>query len=300
MFAPGSVGYRHLFGVAYRVLGSVHDAEDAVQEGFARWQALTPAERDAVREPLAWLTRVVGRVCLDVLGSARSRREAGAGIWLPEPLIGSVGAVAHGSAAPVDPADAVSMDESVTLALLVAMEQLTPAERVSLILHDVFGVPFAEVAEVVARTPEACRQLATSARRRLRSGPRETVAGPARDAVVTAFARACAAGDLEGLVAVLDPDVVSRADGGVHIRAARRPVVGAAAVAQYLLGVTARQQRHSADLRPSVEPVNGRTGVVVRDRDAVVAVVDLAVGDDGRIREIAMVVDPDKLTQTEA
>ena len=128
------------------------------------------------------------------------------------------------------------------MALLVAMEQLSPAERVSLILHDVFGVPFAEIADIVGRTPEASRQLATSARRNIRRQPRFDVQGAERDRVVLAFAKACRDGDVEALAAVLDPNVVSRADGGTVVTVARKPVVGAVAVARYLLGVLTRRQ----------------------------------------------------------
>ena len=293
MFERGSSEYRQLFGVAYRILSSVHDAEDAVQEGFERWQRLTADERAAIREPVAWLTRVIGRICLDELKSARFRRESYVGIWLPEPLIGESFSITR-PVASVDPHDAVSLDESITLALLVAMEQLTPPERVSLILHDVFGMPFSEIGEIVGRTADACRQLATSARRNVRSRPRFDVNGFERDAVVGAFARACMDGDLEALAAVLDPDVVSRADGGEHIHAARKTVRGANAVAAYLLGVLAQQRNRTVDVVPSLESVNGRTGIVLRHGPNIIAVVDLAVT-DGSVREIAMVVNPEKI-----
>jgi RNA polymerase sigma-70 factor, ECF subfamily len=296
MFERGSDGYRQLFGVAYRILGSAHDAEDAVQEGFARWQDLTPEQRDLVREPIAWLTRVVSRICLDQLGSARARREKYTGIWLPEPLLGSAAALPLNAVGSVDPADAVSLDESVSLALLTAMEQLTPPERVSLILHDVFAMPFGEIGAITGRTPEACRQLASTARRHVRSGPRFDVQGSERDQVVRAFAQACLDGDLARLATVLDDDVVSRADGGGHIRAARRTVVGADAVARYLLGVIVKQRQRSTSVAASIEEVNGRSGIVMRDGRTIVAVVDLAIAGD-RVREIALVVNPEKLAE---
>jgi RNA polymerase sigma-70 factor (ECF subfamily) len=296
MFARSSDGYRQLFAVGYRILGSAHDAEDAVQEAFARWQDLTQEQRDLVREPIAWLTRVVSRICLDQLRSARARRESYTGIWLPEPLLGAATALPGGAAAAVDPADAVSLDESVSMALLVTLEQLTPAERVSLIMHDVFGMPFAEIAQIVGRTPDACRQLASTARKQVRQQPRFEVNGPERDRVVQAFAQACADGDLAKLAAVLDPDVVSRADGGGHVRAARRTVVGADAVARYLLGVMDKQRRQGASMAASVEQVNGRSGIVVRDAENIVAVVDLGVVGQ-RVQQIALVVNPDKLVE---
>lgn len=294
MLGPNSDGYRQLFGVAYRILGSAHDAEDAVQEGLARWQDLGAVQQGMVREPLAWLTRVVSRICLDQLGSARARRETYTGIWLPEPLLGSTSWAGQRSS--VDPAEAVTLDESVSLALLIAMEQLTPPERVSLILHDVFGMPFGEIADIVGRTPEACRQLATTARRNVRARPRFDVQGRERDEVVAAFAQACLDGDLEKLATVLDPDVVSRADGGEHVHAARRSIVGAQAVAHYLLGVLNKQRARRGVLTASIEPVNGRSGIVMRDGDTLVGVLDLAIV-EGRIREIAIQVNPEKLVE---
>ncbi|MET1043198.1 MAG: RNA polymerase sigma factor SigJ [Microbacteriaceae bacterium] len=291
VFAPGSAEYRQLFGVSYRLLGSTHDAEDAVQEALARWQELTPEQRAEVREPVAWLTTVVSRISLDVLGSARARRESYTGIWLPEPVLGAsaIDGPPHPSFA--DPEDAVTLDESVSLALLVAMEQLTPGERVSLILHDVFGLPFAEIAEIVGRSPDACRQLASTARRHVRAGRRFEVPGPERDRVVQAFAAACLGGDIRGLVAVLDPDVVSRADGGGQVNAARRVLRGADAVSRYLLGLVSK---YGTGVTGSIELVNGRSGIVMRAGDALMGVMDLGVV-DGRVAEIAFVVNPEKL-----
>ena len=153
---------RRLIGVAYRLLGSVADAEDAVQETYARWYAMSPEQRDAIETPGAWLTTVASRICLDVLGSARVRRERYVGEWVPEPVPGGA-EWANGpwGGAPADPADRVTLDESISMAFLVVLESMTPAERVSFILHDVFRYSFAEVAEVVGRTPAACRQLAS-------------------------------------------------------------------------------------------------------------------------------------------
>ena len=292
---------RRLLGVAYRMLGSLHDAEDAVQEGLVRWEQLGPDGRAQVREPAAWLTTVVSRVCLDALGSARARRERYTGVWLPEPVPGAAGfggaALVGGALGPApgpDPADVVTLEESVSLALLVAMEQLSAAERVALILHDAFGTPFDDVAEVVGRTPQACRQLASSARRHLRAQPRYAASGPERDAVVAAFARACEDGDLEALARVLDPGVVVRSDGGGVVSAARRPVEGGEKVARFVLGLFAKQAATGVPATVAAEPVNGRTGLVVHVGGVVAAVVDLAVA-DGAIREIAVVVAPDKL-----
>ncbi|WP_166880274.1 RNA polymerase sigma factor SigJ [Salinibacterium sp. ZJ450] len=291
VFTPGSAEYRQLFGVSYRLLGSSHDAEDAVQEGLARWQELSAEQQAEIREPVAWLTTVVSRISLDVLGSARARRESYTGIWLPEPVLGPAGITDLPQSRFVDPEDSVSLDESVSLALLVAMEQLTPGERVSLILHDVFGLPFAEIADIVGRSPDACRQLASTARRHVRAGRRFEVPGPERDRVVQAFAAACLGGDIRNLVAVLDPDVVSRADGGEHVHAARRTLVGADAVARYLLGL---MSKYGAGVSAAIELVNGRSGIVMRAGGAVTGVIDLGVV-DGRVAEIALVVNPEKL-----
>jgi RNA polymerase sigma-70 factor (ECF subfamily) len=164
-----------LLGLCYRMLGTVADAEDAVQETYVRWLRLSDEERTAIRNPGAWLTRVAGRVCLDMLGSARARRERYVGEWLPEPVPGDSPLAAS---VPVDPIDRVTLDDSVSMALLVLLESLTPAERVAFVLHDVFAVPFGEIAETVGRSPEAVRQLASQARRPGASlGPIETPDG---------------------------------------------------------------------------------------------------------------------------
>ena len=161
---------RQLINLTYRLLGSLAEAEDAVQETYARWYAMSGQQQDAIESPGAWLTTVASRICLNLLGSARARRETYVGEWIPEPLPDRTEWITGrpgGTAA--DPADRVTLDESVSMAFLVVLESMTPAERVALILHDVFGYSFAEVAEIVGRTPAACRQLASSARRRIRA-----------------------------------------------------------------------------------------------------------------------------------
>src|SRR5215472_6860435 len=159
---------RQLINLTYRLLGSLAEAEDAVQETYARWYGLSRQDRAGIASPGAWLTTVASRICLDLLGSARARRERYVGEWIPEPLPerSEWSSVAR-SATGVDPADQITLDESVSMAFLVVLEAMTPAERVAFILHDVFRYPFAEVAEIVGRTPAACRQLASSARRRV-------------------------------------------------------------------------------------------------------------------------------------
>ncbi|MCP9969707.1 sigma-70 family RNA polymerase sigma factor [Actinomadura madurae] len=157
---------RRLINLAYRLLGSLAEAEDVVQETYVRWYAMSRQEQDAIESPGAWLTTVAGRICLDLLRSARVRRERYVGEWLPEPLPERTERAGEPTA---DPADRITLDESISMAFLVVLESMTPAERVAFVLHDVFRYPFAEVAEIVGRTPVACRQLASSARRRLRS-----------------------------------------------------------------------------------------------------------------------------------
>ena len=295
-FAPGDPEYRHLFGVAYRLLGSAQDAEDAIQDGLIRWQQLSETDRGLIREPLAWLTRVVSRICLDQLGSARARREQYAGIWLPEPLPGPGDPlVSDGTAAAAsDPADAVTRDESVSMALLLVMEQLSPGERVALVLHDVFGLPFGEIGRIVDRSPDACRQLASTARRHIRSRPRFTASGPERDRVVAAFAQACMGGDLGALAEVLDPDVVSRGDGGGVVPAGTRPIHGLVRVARLLTGLRRSGLIPDAGIAWELAPINGQTGIVVLNHGTVYAVIDVAVR-DGLVAELATVVAPDKL-----
>ena len=281
-----AVDRARLQATAFRLLGTRADAEDAVQEAYARYYRLDPVERAAVRNPAGWLTTVVGRVCLDVLGSARARRERYVGPWLPEPLPGS-----PTSSAPVDPAERVTLDDEVTSALMVVLETLTPAERVAFVLHDVFGLSFREVADVVGRTPEACRTLASAARRDLRERRVRDASPEGHDRVVRGFALACATGDLAALLPLLDPDVTLRSDGGGVVSAARNPVHGADRVARFLLGLLTKDP----SLEPSLEPVEGRTGVVLRSAGSVVAVATFHVVSDV-VEDVWIVVNPEKLT----
>lgn len=279
---------RHLLALGYRMLGTVADAEDAVQETYVRWYRLSEAERAEVRNPAAWLTRVAGRVCLDMLGSARARRERYVGEWLPEPVPGESPIAAS---VPLDPLDRATLDDSVSTALLVVLEALTPAERVAFVLHDVFGVPFAEIAETVGRTPDAARRLASQARRRVRERRAGAASRAEHDAVARAFATATATGDLAALVAVLDPDVVLRADGGGRVSAARRPVLGADRVARFLLGLPHLQP--DARVEPTLT-ADGLGFLVTVDGRAD-AVFSLAVA-RGRVTDVFIVRNPDKLT----
>ena len=172
---------RRLINLGYRLLGSLAEAEDAVQETYARWYALPREQQDAIGSPGGWLTTVASRICLDVLGSARARRERDAGAGIPEPLPGPAEQLAGRAGAPADPADRVTLDESVSMAFLVVLDSVTPAQRVAFILHDVFGYPFTDIAHITGRTAAACRQLASTARRRLRAA-QVPAAPPARQA----------------------------------------------------------------------------------------------------------------------
>ncbi|MGB2952648.1 MAG: RNA polymerase sigma factor SigJ, partial [Gaiellaceae bacterium] len=235
----------HLRAVAYRMLGSISEAEDAVQESWLRLSRANAGKVDNLR---GWLTTVVGRVCLDMLRARRSRREQYVGDWLPEPIV----TVETGD----DPEQEALLADSVGLALLVVLETLTPAERLAFVLHDMFAVSFEEIAGIVGRTPAAARQLASRARRRVQGAtPSPDLDLALQRKVVDAFLAAARAGDFEALLEVLDPDVVFRAD----TRRVRPPVIGAAAVARELL---ARGAPFAPFARPAI--VNGAAGAVVR------------------------------------
>ncbi|MCH0539186.1 RNA polymerase sigma factor SigJ [Streptomyces sp. MUM 203J] len=286
---------RRLINLSYRMLGTLQDAEDVVQETYSRWYALSEAEQQAIATPLAWLTKVAGRICLDHLASARVRREQYTGEWLPEPLRHSgTWSSTDGDGTRLntrDPADQVTLDESVSMGMLVVLESMTPAERVAFVLHDVFGMPFAEVAETVGRSPAACRQLAASARRRLAKARPLTNDAHRHRHVVSAFRVACETGDLDALVQLLDPEARSHADGGDKVRAATRTVVGGEKVARLLIGL----MRKDPGMDIVEEHVNDRLGLVVRLDGATVAVIAVDVDNDDRITDLWMVLNPDKL-----
>ena len=278
---------RQLINLTYRLLGSLAEAEDAVQETYARWYAMTRQQQDAIESPGAWLTTVASRICLNLLGSARARRETYVGEWIPEPLPGRTGQ----PGAATDPADRVTLDESVSMAFLVVLESMTPAERVAFILHDVFGYPFAEVAGIVGRTPAACRQLASSARRRIRAS-QPPAAPPARQAgIIRAFTQAWEAQDINALIALLDPGATAIADGGGLAIAFLDPIEGGEQIARAWIEIA---NRKPSDMTFLERTVNGQPGLVAQQNGVTVTVFAFEVTGD-RITRIWVVRNPDKL-----
>ena len=282
---------RQLINLAYRLLGSLAEAEDAVQETYARWYAMTRQQQEAIGSPGAWLTTVASRICLDLLGSARARRERYTGEWIPEPLPDPAEWTSgRPGGATADPADRVTLDESVSMAFLVVLDTMTPAERVALILHDVFGYSFAEVAQITGRTPAACRQLASSARRRIRASQPPAAPAARQAGLVRDFKRAWEAKDIGALIALLDPGATVIADGGGLASAALRPIEGGEQIARYVADL--------ADRAPSLtileRTVNGQPGLVAQQDGVTVTVFAFAVA-AGRITHIWAVRNPDKL-----
>jgi RNA polymerase sigma factor (sigma-70 family) len=283
---------KHLINLAYRLLGSLAEAEDAVQEAYARWYAMTAPQQEAIASPGAWLTTVTSRICLDLLGSARARRERYVGEWIPEPVPEPrewVGGRSGGSAD--DPADRVTLDESVSMAFLVVLESVTPAERVAFILHDVFGYSFAEVAQIVGRTPAACRQLASSARHRIRAAQHPASTPTAQQArIVSDFKQAWQAQDIAALIGLLDPDATVIADGGGLVPAALHPVEGGELIARYVADLAGLVP----DLVLLERTVNGQPGLVAQ-QDGVTATVFAFDFTGDKITRIWAIRNPEKL-----
>ena len=282
---------RRLINLAYRLLGSLAEAEDAVQETYTRWYALSQRQQEAIESPGAWLTTVAGRVCLDVLGSARARRERYVGTWIPEPLPDRTEWISgRASGGRSDPADRITLDESVSMAFLVVLESMTPAERVAFVLHDVFRYSFAEVAETLGRSPAACRQLASSARRRIRAAQAPAAPAAGQAGLVRHFKEAWEARDIGALVSLLDPDATMSADGGGLVGTVLRPVEGSERIAEYLI--------HIADKAPGLKllerTVNGRPGLVAQYTGVTVTVAAFDLAGD-RIARIWAVRNPEKL-----
>jgi DNA-directed RNA polymerase specialized sigma24 family protein len=278
---------RQRTNLAYRLLGSLAEAET-----YARWYAMSRQQQDAVASPGAWLTTVAGRICLDLLGSARVRRERYVGEWIPEPppdrteWIGG-----RPGADQADQADRVTLDESVSMAFLVALELMTPAQRVALILHDVFRYSFAEIAEITGRTPAACRELASSARRRIRAS-RPPAAPAARQAgLVRNLKQAWEARNIEAPHRPPGPPATFTADGGGLVNTTLRPIEGGERIAHYIVDIAGRSPENVTILERTV---NGQPGLMVERGGVTVAVYAFDVADD-RVKHIWAVRNPDKL-----
>jgi RNA polymerase sigma factor (sigma-70 family) len=283
---------RQLISLTYRLLGSMAEAEDAVQETYARWYAMSAPQQGAIASPGAWLTTVASRICLNQLGSARARRETYVGEWIPEPLPEAAEwAAGRPGSTTIDPADRVTLDESISMAFLVMLESMTPAERVAFILHDVFRYPFAEVAEITGRTPAACRQLASSARRRIRAAQAPATPPGRQAGIIRDFKRAWEARDIDSLIGLLDPGATATADGGGLAIAFLSPIEGSEQIARAWAEIASRVPGNMTFLERTV---NGQPGLVAEQDGAIVTVFAFDVAGD-RIRHIWAVRNPEKL-----
>ena len=266
-----------LLGLAYRTLGVYSDAEDVVQEAWVRTSGVSLATID---NPSAWLTTVTSRLALDRLRHLSRRREDYVGPWLPEPV-----------SLAVDPAASAEIADSLTFGFLVLLDRLTPVERVVFLLADVFAEPYTRIAGVVGKSEDACRQIASRARRRLRSDPDVPSAGPADRALVEALVGAIIGGDEASVMSLLAPDVCLTSDGGPERRAARRPVVGPDRVARFLVNLA---RRLPVDSAVGWQTLNGQEALVV-SQDGLATAVLLTEVDDGRVVTLRWMNNPDKL-----
>jgi len=272
-----------LFALAYRMTGSVSDSEDILQEARLRWLSV-----DGVQDAEAFLVAMVSRLAIDLLRSARVRRERYVGPWLPEPLVEADGARDDG------PERALLLAEDLSTALMVALERLSPLERAAFLLHDIFELDFERVAAILEREPEACRQLASRARRNVRDPhKRRSVSHEEGERLARGFVAAVATGDVGALSALLAADAIMINDGGGKRHAALRPVEGRDRIVRFFLGVVKKRAPLAPDGLRYVW-VNGSPGLVLRDVEGRVDVVELEV-EEGRIRAIYMVLNPDKL-----
>jgi RNA polymerase sigma-70 factor (ECF subfamily) len=273
-----------LLGLGYRMLGTIADAEDVVQEAFLRWHG---ADHGAIEKPEAWLTTVTSRIALDRLRAAKRTREDYVGPWVSEPLV-----LPDPPSPEPSPEDVAVRTESLTLGFLALLDRLAPVERAVFLLSDVFGVPFAEIAESVGKTPAACRQIASRARERVRSGaPRFAGSADPDRKVVEELLMAVALGDVDGVIARLAPDAVCVSDGGANKRAGRRPVVGPERVSRFLVNLARKYGERS---QYGAAAINGCPGLIV----TVDGEVDFAASfevRDGAVQSIWVVRNPDKL-----
>jgi RNA polymerase sigma-70 factor (ECF subfamily) len=272
--------YRPLmFSIAYRMLGSAMEAEDIVQEAYLRYQRVSPQDIDS---PKAFLSAVVTRLCLNQLQSARARREQDVGPWLPEPIL----------TAP-SPAAKLSADESISMAFLVLLENLTPPQRAVFLLREVFDYDYSEIAAILGKDEAACRQLFSRAKKHLAEHrPRFKPSPEAHRQMLERFMNAVGAGDMDGLTRLLADNVTMWADGGGKARgAATRPLVGVEAVAQFVIASTRLPQ---VSLTAQISEVNGEPAAILRAGDQAMVVLMIAIQDD-RIHELRIIGNPDKL-----
>ncbi|MGH7685535.1 MAG: RNA polymerase sigma factor SigJ [Candidatus Dormibacteria bacterium] len=278
--------HRHLIDVAYRMLGSVSDAEDVVQEAFTR---LLRSKIDAIDDVRGWLVVVVSRICLDQLRSARVRREAYVGPWLPEPVVST--------GDELSPDERVTLDESVRFALLLVLERLTPGERVSFILHDVFQYSFDDIARIMKKTPAACRQLASRARRHVHDEDvslRGAIDPAESHRVADKFIAAASTGNLHALLEVLDPEAAGWTDSGGFVPAPRDLLVGRQRVAERFLWFL-----RTFDVTLEPLPVNAGPGALALQNGEIIAVLAFVVS-DGLIKQIHSIANPEKLAHVKA
>lgn len=277
-----------LFSIAYRMLGSIMDAEDCVQETYLRWHhACESSETEAIQSPRSYLCTVVTRLCIDLLRSARVQREAYVGVWLPEPLV-----TAYQRGAPTDPEASVEQSESLSLAFLRLLEYLSPLERAVFLLRQVFDFEYDEIAKIVQKSPENCRQIMRRARHNLAEHHHHYNIPPQQRELLTyQFIQACTTGDMQGLLNVLADDVVMHSDGGGKVRAALKPIYGAAKVARGLLGL---MRKIPPGVTSQFALINGQLGIMSYHDSIPYAVLAFSLAND-RFQEIDLIVNPDKL-----
>jgi RNA polymerase sigma-70 factor, ECF subfamily len=274
-----------LFALAYRMLGSVMDAEDCLQDAFLHWQRMWQHQQaDMVRSPRSYLCTIVTRLALDHLRAARVQREHYVGVWLPEPLVTSE--------AQDDPAEIAVLDESLSLAFLLLLERLAPVERAVFLLHHAFGFPYQEIAPIIHKSEENCRQIGRRAQQHLDAGRARFDADVQHQARLTQlFVQACAMGDVQGLVDLLSEDIVLHSDGGGKVRAALNPIVGRDHVARFLWGIFKKAPK---EVDMTYLRMNGRLGIVLYHQGMPLTVVMVA-GVQEHVTEIDLVLNPDKL-----
>ncbi|HVW34945.1 MAG TPA: RNA polymerase sigma factor SigJ [Acidimicrobiia bacterium] len=276
-----------LTGIAYRITGSLADADDVLQEAWLRFAKAGPTTID---RPAAWLTTVVARLSLDHLKTARREREVYVGPWLPEPIASDPLAASQPG-----PEEMAELASSLTLGFLHVLETLSPVERVVFVLADVFDVPFKEIAETVGKSPDACRQMASRARRRVHEARPQRWSPPDEVAarVVGEMLAATTAGDVDGLVRLLAEDAVLVSDGGAHKRAARHPVRGRDRMARFLANIGQRYDAAHATIEPVA--LNGELGIVISLNGQREAAINFEIGADGLVREVHIIAADDKL-----